>query len=541
VHSLCHYFETRLVLPDYKALCSHMYPLAARGTMPPAQPPLLTAFKLFDEEILSYAFGGQFTHWLRFCMTCKDAHKLGRQVPFRAELTFARGVPYAGMIAGLNLQTMQPRQANHLALMLSNLSIYVYIEPSMISSLATLLKNAAGTLQALHLEHTACSSAQLSELFASIQKCTKMTDLHFGELAPKYFAAQGNAVSSTFASLASLGIGMCELSAQDMQNLVGFIESSQNLHTLAFEYTTLPQAGFDALATALYSVPLLQTLTLKNVMTDNWNLEALASALSQLSQLKSFNIHGCHMQPAHACTLFEAMHGLTQLETLALRSNKLGSLGAQALARALPNLPEIRNLYCASASLCAGDVREFFSAIPTGNLRRLELNNNKIGEQGGKALTEALKSFTLLESVGLRHCKIGAKQTRELVVAMGRHCRPRKLDLYDNNLGDEGAGKVMQTLSSYPGLVSLDTGSNQIGESGVREIASLLPCFSGLHTFILSHNIINQASARALTAALDQCSSLKFVDLSSPSLSREAHTHFSDCTYALELYYDIHP
>jgi hypothetical protein len=136
-----------------------MYPLAARGTMPPAQPKqpkqpkqftIVEVLTQFDGEILSYAFGGQFAHWLRFCMTCKDAHNLGRQVPFRAELTFARGDPYAGMIAGLNLQTTEPRQANHVPFMLSKLSIYVCIEPSLISSLATLLKNAAGTLQALH-------------------------------------------------------------------------------------------------------------------------------------------------------------------------------------------------------------------------------------------------------------------------------------------------------------------------------------------------------------------------------------------------------
>jgi Ran GTPase-activating protein (RanGAP) involved in mRNA processing and transport len=207
--------------------------------------------------------------------------------------------------------------------------------------------------------------------------------LHFGELAKEYLAAQGNAVSSTFASLASLGMGRCELSAQDMPNLVRLIESSPKLRTLAFDYTTLPQAGFDALATAFPSVPLLHTLSLKNVMADNWDLGALASQLSQLSQLSSINIHGCHMQPAHACPLFEAMHGLTRMETLALGSNKLGSLGAQALARALQNLPEIRNLYCASASLCAGDVRDIFFAIRTRNLRRLELNNNTIGGRGG--------------------------------------------------------------------------------------------------------------------------------------------------------------
>lgn len=307
-----------------------------------------------------------------------------------------------------------------------------------------------------------------------------------------------------------------------------------------FNYTTLP--GFDALATALSSVPSLHTLTFKNVMAHNWNLEALASELSQLFELSSIDFWGCHMQPAHACTVIEAMHGLKQLQTLALGSNKLGSLGAQALARALQNLPEIRNLYCASAGLRAGDVEIIFSAIHTQNLRRLELNHNTIGEQGGEALTKALENCGSLESVGLRHCKIGPKQMCELVVAMGRHCRGlRWLDLYDNDLGDKGASKVMETLESYRKLVSLDIGDNQIGQSGVREIASLLPRFSGLDTLILSHNIINEASAMALTAALDQCSSLTYVDLSSPSLSREAHKLFSGRTYALEFYFDIYP
>ena len=517
-----------------------MYPLAARGTMPPAQPPLVEVFKLFDEDLISKAFGGEFKHWSRFLMTCTRARDFGRLVPFGAEFKLANGVPCAGMIAALNLLTTVPQQPKHFNLKLSKLSIHVLIQPGQISSLATLLKNAAGTLQALHLEHTACSSTQLSELFASLQGCTKMTNLHLGELATQYFAAQGNAVSSRFASLASLSIGGCELSDEDMQNLVRFIKRNPNLRGVKFNYTTLP--GFDPLAKALSSVPSLQTLTFRNVMAHNWNLEALASALSQLFGLLSIDFHGCHMQPAHACPVIEAMRGLPKLQTLGLGSNKLGSLGAQALARALQNSPEIRNLYWASAGLRARDVEIIFSAIPTQNLRSLELNHNTIGEQGGEALGKALKNCGSLESLGLRHCKIGSKEILNLVVAMGHHCLGlRRLDLYDNDLGDEGADKVMEPLASYRKLVSLDIGDNGIGESGVCKIASLLPRFSGLDTLILSHNIINQASARFLTDALDQCSSLKYVDLSSPSLSREAHELFSGRTYTPEFYYDIYP
>ena len=517
-----------------------MYPLAARGTMPPAQPPLVEVFKVFDEDLISMAFGSEFAHWLRVCRTCKHALDLGRQVPFRAEVKLAKGVDCAGMIAGLNLQTTVPRLPNTLHLKLLNLSIHFCIQPGQISGLATLLKNAAGTLQALHLEHTACSSAQLSKLFASLQECRNMTNLHLGELAKTYFAAQDNAVRSGFASLASLSIGECEFSDQDMQNLVLFIERNPKLRELEFNNTTL--SGFDPLAKALSSVPSLQTLTFKKVMAHNWNLEALASVLSQLFGLLSIDFHGCHMQPAHACPVIEAMRGLPKLQTLGLGSNKLGSLGAQALARALQNSPEIRNLYCASAGLRARDVEIIFSAIPTQNLRSLELNHNTIGEQGGEALGKAIKNCGSLESLGLRHCKIGSKEILNLVVAMGHHCLGlRRLDLYDNDLGDEGADKVMEPLASYRKLVSLDIGDNGIGESGVCKIASLLPRFSGLDTLILSHNIINQASARFFTDALDQCSSLKYVDLSSPSLSREAHELFSGRKYTPEFYYDIYP
>ena len=383
-----------------------MYPLAARGTMPPAQPPLVEVFKLFDEDLISKAFGGELAHWLRVCRTCKHALDLGRQVPFRAEVKLAKGVDCAGMIAGLNLQTTVPRLPNTLHLKLLNLSIHFCIQPSLISSLATLLKNAAGTLQALHLEHTACSSAQLSKLFASLQECRNITNLHLGELAKTYFAAQDNAVRSGFASLASLSIGECEFSDQDMQNLVLFIERNPKLRELEFNNTTL--SGFDPLAKALSSVPSLQTLTFKKVMAHNWNLEALASVLSQLFELLSIDFSGCHMQPKHTCQVIQALHRLTKLETLALASNQLGSRGAQALAQALPKLPKIKNLYCASTRLLAGDVGSIFSAIPMQNLRRLQLTFNTIGEQGGEALTEALESCRSLESVVLRHCKIGA-------------------------------------------------------------------------------------------------------------------------------------
>jgi hypothetical protein len=92
-------------------------------------------------------------------------------------------------------------------------------------------------------------------------------------------------------------------------------------------------------------------------------------------------------------------------------------------------------------------------------------------------------------------------------------CKVIVLNLYDCELGDDGAREIAATLRVNSTLQTLNLRNNSVGADGAPEIAAALRVNSTLHTLDLGFNGVGDDGAREIAAALRVNSTLHTLDL----------------------------
>jgi Ran GTPase-activating protein (RanGAP) involved in mRNA processing and transport len=164
------------------------------------------------------------------------------------------------------------------------------------------------------------------------------------------------------------------------------------------------------------------------------------------------------------------------LTTLHLYNNNIGDDGAKAIAEALK-----------------------VNVV----LTTLGLSNNNIGPEGAKAIADALKSGTaMLSNLELGSNNIGPEGAKAIVKSGTAILK--NLELYGNNIGDEGAIAIAKALQSGMAvLTTLWLHNNQIGDKGAKAIADALKSGTTmLTTLYLNNNGIGDDGAEAIAGAL---------------------------------------
>ncbi|KAF9110697.1 hypothetical protein BGX30_007888, partial [Mortierella sp. GBA39] len=104
--------------------------------------------------------------------------------------------------------------------------------------------------------------------------------------------------------------------------------------------------------------------------------------------------------------------------------------------------------------------------VANSTLFTLNLDDNKIGDNGAVALSEALKTNSTMTTLNLRHNRIEDNGAVALSEALKTNSTLTTLDLYYNSIGDNGAVALSQALKTNLTLTTLNLGSNGIGENG---------------------------------------------------------------------------
>eukprot|EP00900_Chrysochromulina_parva_P007093 jgi/Chrpa1/16385/Chrysochromulina_OHIO_Genome00023839-RA len=121
-----------------------------------------------------------------------------------------------------------------------------------------------------------------------------------------------------------------------------------------------------------------------------------------------------------------------------------------------------QSLQPADAILIASDLQ--FMAV----LTRLDLQRNKIGDDGAMAIAEALKVNAVLTRLDLDHNNIGVEGAKAIAEALKVNVVVTTLYLTHNNIGDEGAIVIAQALKVNAVLTKLWLGNNIIGDAGKK-------------------------------------------------------------------------
>ena len=204
-----------------------------------------------------------------------------------------------------------------------------------------------------------------------------------------------------------------------------------------------------------------------------------------------------------ASGLARGLRGNTGLRKLDLSGNTL-SEGSQQLMGSLSTNETLHVLSLSRSRLYQNDTVTNMILHPSTRLRKLDLSENRIDNEGAVLLGNQIEETVSLEELILRNNRIGNVGSQAIGKALGINRSIQVIDLSMNVVGDGGAFHIGNGLAENGTLTTLLLGRNQIGDFGCMTIGHALDAdtLCRLEVLHLSRNRIGDVSCRALGNSL---------------------------------------
>jgi large subunit ribosomal protein L31/Ran GTPase-activating protein 1 len=233
-------------------------------------------------------------------------------------------------------------------------------------------------------------------------------------------------------------------------------------------------------------------------------------------QLKGLHLYNNMSGDEGAAHIARVLARATKMEDFRMVSSRVGAKGGAALARALAQGSELRRLDVSDnplTSACAPDLAACVARSP--KLASLNLNDTSLGDAGVEAVCDALgrkdaASAAALEELELALNEVTARGARALarVLGSGKFVGLKRINLRENELEDEGALALLPALAALPALEHVDLCANQLQRPGAVGVARALAAARGrggggplpLRCLALDENAISEAGVDQLRA-----------------------------------------
>ena len=312
----------------------------------------------------------------------------------------------------------------------------------------------------------------------------------FGEMGVKKLAEA--LVSNT--SLSFLDLDGCGVGDQGAVTLAKVLQQNRNLTHLRLSgdaTNTLSDDEYESYADG-------RTLVRAKDITDE-GLQALADAIVAGAQLQELRLRCNRIGPSGARILAAALLETETLRILDLETNLFGDEGAQVIARAL-----------------SGPHGQHDPRSRPQCLEKLVLKSNRIGKIGASALADMLPRNLALRHLDLSKNAIRSQGLVPFGLGLRRNDVLQKLLLDDNGVGTEGTRALAAGLSLNKSLQILSLNNNPIGPDGAEVLAEALRVNLGLVSLFLEDTEIQSEGGRLLLEAVKDNGSLEKLVVSYP-------------------------
>lgn len=179
------------------------------------------------------------------------------------------------------------------------------------------------------------------------------------------------------------------------------------------------------------------------------------------------------------------------LKSLNLNGNYIGVNGVDEIIKALINTT-LTSIYLANNFLTKTVADTIANELCKNSCRlvKLDLGDNRIGDDGALAIAKVLETNTTLEWLNLENNQIG--KNGACAIAKGL-ANLTYLNLQHNNIVNIGTRAISNALKINTSLTSLNLGFNDIGQYGGYKIAEALSVNTSLVELYLMNNDIGQS------------------------------------------------
>jgi Ran GTPase-activating protein (RanGAP) involved in mRNA processing and transport len=193
---------------------------------------------------------------------------------------------------------------------------------------------------------------------------------------------------------------------------------------------------------------------------------------------------------------------------ICLEDSDIGDEGAKAIAEALKDAKVGHKIDLGLNHIGAKGAKAIAEALKDAKVgHEIDLNSNNIEAKGAKAIAEALKDTKVGHVISLRYNKIGAEGSRTIAEALKDAKVGHSVDIGGNDIRDEGAKIIAEALKDAKVGHVISLRYNKIGAEGAKIIAEALKDAKVWHSVDIGGNHIGNEGAKALAGILSTTSS----------------------------------
>ena len=210
--------------------------------------------------------------------------------------------------------------------------------------------------------------------------------------------------------------------------------------------------------------PSVTQLNVYNYELGDARIEQLADAIARSQQVFTLDVGRNNLTVVGASALAAGLRANESIHTVWLRENAIGQLGVEAFADMLESNQSLTGLSLGRNGINHDGAATLALALKTNQtLRTLWLYVNEVGDWGVKSLSDALRENNTLAEMYLGGNHITEQGAESLchVLAIENDALV-KLELFKNQIGDQGALLFAELLGKTTSLNDLNLRDNDI-------------------------------------------------------------------------------
>ena len=408
------------------------------------------------------------------------------------------------------------------------------------------------TLKRLSISNNHISSKAANDIAATISHNTKLEEFDVGGNNLK---AEGVIKISTalqsIVTLTKLSINNNDANICYMANPVAVaVTCNTHLQEFIISGNRLGVLGTAMIAKSLQNISTLTKLYIANAGISDGAADNIAAAVSCNIHLQEFDIGKNYLKASGAMKIAKGLQKIStltklcvnnneitheakgdivnviscnsNLEELDISVNKLQTLCAFGIARALQSISTLTKLYINDIQMtykAAGGMAEVI--LCNSYLQELDIGSNALQTRGAVQILKSLKKISTLTTLYINNNEITDEAADDIAAVI--FCNEMQvLDVSDNYLVTTGITKVAKALQRVCTLTHLYISNNKITDEATDDIAAVISCNPYLEEFDIGQNFVHGRGAIKLAKSFQQVSTLKKLFMDNNKITDEA-------------------
>ena len=216
-------------------------------------------------------------------------------------------------------------------------------------------------------------------------------------------------------------------------------------------------------------------------------------------------------------------HILQNMRELDLDHNELDGSACDLLAKAVPSMSRLEELWLGNNPIGSGGAVEVIKALCGSGVKQLLLYNTGIGKPDCEALCELLKSSHSLQRLYIHRNNLSSESVDSIITGLSHNSSLKRLNISNSHFSMENVGSLASVLRDHSNciLTWLDLRGCHISSEGAVELAAALCKNSTLKYLNLNHNPIGVEGASSMSDMLQHNTSLEVLWLRDDSVGEE--------------------